>query len=711
MPKPSLYVAGNLRPTCKSQGALKDLVPLDYILSHIGEKLTRPPSVANRVLVLKAETGSGKTTALMYELYKWRQSKSRSIVVTQPRILTAVDKAQELGRKKEFYPGMELSENVGYLTGSAKDNAQQRGLLYVTIGYLLAQFKNLRPSELMNKYDYIVIDEAHERSGLELDTILYELLLFLQANHTDPQCPFVIIMSATIDIGKYTRFFGAELCDAIHVVGYSNVITQHWPKNGSPDIIGAAAALVRQINASEDPPDKCDILIFVPGDGETRKMILALQDITNVAVLPLSRDIVNANGLEVDMVTHMTLAELSAMRKTKYRRRVVVATVVAETGITIDTLRYCIDLGWSRTSSYIPVFDLGLLITCPVSLSAMRQRMGRVGRQFDGDYYPLLTKETYESIPEYELPAIHKSDLTRMMLSLFCARERHQTIIGSDAKTTEDHLAPPLLLDPLPTQAVVMAIRKLDYLGLLYTPLMQIANRIDAETVESTKMILSGYAWRVSLSDLATIATFAHVRRADYIADRPSKEYGVFDMANAVHDLMGDSEVVTSLFSDGFLEPLIVERLFVAIMSKGSLADGMQTLERRGIKVLRFTELLTKRDELLDRITELGMQEVWPSFTLPFLSNSREVDVPAVVDFVTRCKRCVWEGYKMNLVSEEHGQLVNRYGIVANVTAKMGMRVQSRRFLYPECNARMDSKSGLNYVVTLDKICPLDGFF
>jgi HrpA-like RNA helicase len=704
MPKPSLYVPGNLRPTCPEQTNLDTEIPLKYILRHIENKqnasLEGSPSINNRLLMLKAETGSGKTTALVYELYKWA-SKTRNIIVTQPRVLTAIDKANELGRKSEFYPGMESGQNVGYSTGPDKDPAIL-GILYATIGTLLMKLKLFPAAEIMKQYSYILIDEAHERSGLELDLTLYYLKIFLENNYAAPNCPFVIIMSATIELPKYTNFFGVGAEDSIHVVGYSNKITEHWLDISSSDIAASCVSLVGKLNENPDPPDKCDILIFVPGEAETKKIAsgIVAANIPQVAVVILNRTVVNSGGADFDNITKLTLEELSARHKKQYRRRVIVSTVVAETGITIETLKYCIDCGWSRTTSYIPTYDLNVLLTRPASASAIRQRKGRVGRMFDGEFYPMYTKETYDKIPQYEDPAIYNKDLTMMMVGLYCGRPQKDE--------EEPQLHPPLLLDTLPTEAVRTAIRKLDYLGLLFTPLMPIVNNLSLDSAEAAKMLLSGYAWKVSFEDLATIAAFAKVQRNEYLITRPPKEKDskvrVFDVRELAEDMFGQCWGIATLFADGFLEPLLIERFFRSLVKRESLDVVYAEMEKRGIKPIQFAEGLAARDSLVEELKNIGLHETWPSFE--FVNDLRQV-----VDFVTRCKRCIYEGYKMNLGVEVDGVYRDRYGNKLNVSAFTGMRAKSKRFLFPELTAKLDTQSGLHYAITIDKICPLDGFF
>lgn len=715
MPKPSLFTKGNLRATHGEKG-LDGKIPLQYVLDHIAEKLDKNEAElapADRLLVLRAETGSGKTTALMYELSKFAQQRAgreRSVLVTQPRVLTASEKAVELDRRSDIYPGMELGRNLGYSTGPFKEEPEV-GLIYATLGVLMARLRAFEPAHLIAKYSFLVVDEAHETS-VDLYLTLYYLRKFLKNNCHNPRCPFVIIMSATIDASKYAKYLGGKAKDTIHVAGLSNEIVEHWAPNSSGDVLASAVAKVRELHAGPCEPDRGDILVFVPGEAEMDRLKgeLMRAALPEVDLVTLTGAIVSAGGPELDRL-RMPLADLSTLYKRKVRRRVVLATVVAETGVTIESLRHCIDIGWSRLPTYFPPRDVSLLLTRPESRAAMIQRKGRVGRVFPGDFYPLFTQASAKKLPEYNLSALESEDLTLLMMALLAFNAQ---------KGKRNKLHPPKLLDPPPAESVRAALRRLTYLGFLdeergATPLLERGALLlsSVEQAEQLKLLLSSYVWQVSLADAATLAIFAVARRGEYVVEPQkgksltsagAKYEPLFNLQSAAQQLSASAAwQLDAMLGDQLTEPLIIVRIFEQLVRALPLEQAVDRLVDLGIRPFGVARLIAARDELLGDLPQAGFMDVWPHHS-DFHALIRDGQL---LDYATRVRRCIYEGYKMNLAQKDAlGVHRTRFGDQIIPPRDL----VCSRFVYVRASGRARIPSPV-YQIFADKVCVLDGFF
>jgi HrpA-like RNA helicase len=277
MPEPTLLIKGAL----KIPADAGDISPISYIVEwlkkHMPEFGGRGAAMADRVLIVQSETGSGKSTVLPVYVFRIMRSENTprgrkyvgpSVLCTQPRVLTAIDLARRQVGSAPHYPDMKLGETVGFQTGPFSEKPPS-GLLFATIGILAAQLRTMEDADIMARYRFIIIDEAHERSR-EADATLLRLKNFYTRNVGNEKLPFLILASATIELSKYAAFFGVGPGNTVHVVGRSYPITPHWPDQGTNNYPRDSALRAIEIHESEieDPPDKADILIFVPGEAE-----------------------------------------------------------------------------------------------------------------------------------------------------------------------------------------------------------------------------------------------------------------------------------------------------------------------------------------------------------------------------------------------------------------------------------------------------------
>lgn len=304
MPLPTLYLKGNLEYTGygDKQDVLDEHVPLDYIMEWFRTRRERPTSIADRILILQSSTGSGKSTAIPPEYYHLFFD-NRDIAVTQPRIINAQTlpltiiphhTAEALAKNGQgSRKPLKMLDNIGTQTGAIKKKPV-RGIIYMTIGVISAQIKIMKPEDFMRKYSVVFVDEAHERS-MYTDQLLWNLKKFVIDHHTNPQCPFLVVMSATFDTKKYCDYLlesipaPSRYLNIIRVKGMSHPIEEHFADNDVANYPVQAANTAMMLHKKYPPRDGSlslkddedifrDILIFLPGASEIRKCRKAIEN-------------------------------------------------------------------------------------------------------------------------------------------------------------------------------------------------------------------------------------------------------------------------------------------------------------------------------------------------------------------------------------------------------------------------------------------------
>jgi ATP-dependent helicase HrpA len=352
------------------------------------------------VLVVSGETGSGKTTQLPQYCLAAGRGVDGFIGCTQPRRIAATTVsrriAEELGQK----PG----EAVGYKI-RFKDRTRNDGYIKImTDGILLAETQSDR---YLSGYDTIIVDEAHERS-LNIDFIL-GILQTLVNQRDDLK---LIITSATIDTEKFSRTFGDAPIIEVSGRMYPVDVRYITPESGSSangeltHVEMAAQAVRRVLNQSR----KGDLLVFMPTEQDIRETceLLDAQIPEGSQVLPL--------------FARLTAAEQARVFASISRRKIVVATNVAETSITIPGIKYVIDSGLARISRYSPRTRTTSLPVVPVSRSSCDQRMGRCGRVQNGVCLRLYSEDDYQTRPQFTPPEIIRANLAEVILRMIALK-------------------------------------------------------------------------------------------------------------------------------------------------------------------------------------------------------------------------------------------------------------------------------------------------
>jgi ATP-dependent helicase HrpA len=346
---------------------------------------------SNQVVVVQADTGSGKTTQLPKVLLEMGHGVEGEIAHTQPRRLAARATAQRIASEL----GVPLGTVVGCQVRFDDRSDQTTRLRVLTDGVLLAQ---LAQDRLLKRYDAIVIDEVHERS-LNVDFLLGSLRRIL------PRRPElrVVLASATMDARRLADAFGGA--PVLDIPGRLFPVEVRWrpPAEGDPSEPQVVADAVEACLA-EGPGD---ILVFLPGEREINEAVETLRGraaCRQVDVLPLFGRLGDA---EQDRAIASGL-----------RRRVTVATNVAETSLTVPGIRWVVDAGLVRLARWSPKARVQRLLVEPAAKASLQQRMGRAGRVAPGVCVRLFDQADMEGRSDVVPPEILRSNLAGVVLRM-----------------------------------------------------------------------------------------------------------------------------------------------------------------------------------------------------------------------------------------------------------------------------------------------------
>ena len=389
--------------------------------------------LANQVVIVAGETGSGKTTQIPKICLDLGRGVNAMIGHTQPRRIAARSVAERIAQEL----GTKVSKEsiVGYQVRFTDEVSEHTLIKLMTDGILLAEIQN---DPLLRRYDTLIIDEAHERS-LNIDFILGYLARLL------PQRPDlkVIITSATIDSERFAAHFGVEGRPApiIEVSGRTYPVEiRYRPLDGVEPEPDSSQTNSAAANASTDEPrdqvtgvldavDELmalgpgDILVFLAGERDIRDTEAALIDHLgpryaaneSSARLPGSVEI-------IPLYSRLSAAAQHRVFEKHRLRRIVLATNVAETSLTVPGIRYVIDPGVARISRYSNKTKVQRLPIEPISQASANQRSGRCGRVADGVAIRLYSQTDYEGREPYTEPEILRTSLASVILQMAALR-------------------------------------------------------------------------------------------------------------------------------------------------------------------------------------------------------------------------------------------------------------------------------------------------
>lgn len=387
----------------------------------------------NQVVVLVGETGSGKTTQIPQYLHEIGYTQTGMIGITQPRRVAAMSVSARVSQEM----GVKLGHEVGYSIRFEDCTSDKTKLKYMTDGMLLREFLN-EPD--LSSYSVIMIDEAHERT-LHTDVLFGLLKDLARAKPTLK----LIISSATMDAEKFSEYFDDAVI--INIPGRRYPVDIYYTKAPEGDYIEACVITALQIHITQG---RGDILVFLTGQDEidaAKELLVARtrglgKSIGELIILPIY------SSLPSDM-------QAKIFEPTpKGARKIVLATNIAETSLTIDNIVYVIDAGFAKQTCFNPRTGMESQVVTPISKANANQRAGRAGRVAPGKCFRMYTLFSFQhELEENTIPEIQRSNLGSMVLLLKC--------MGIDNLIKFD------FMDPPPHEMLIRALEQLYALGAL----------------------------------------------------------------------------------------------------------------------------------------------------------------------------------------------------------------------------------------------------
>lgn len=387
----------------------------------------------NQLMIVVGDTGSGKTTQLTQYLAEGGYANNGIIGCTQPRRVAAMSVAKRVAEEV----GCKLGAEIGYTIRFEDCTSPETKVKYMTDGMLQREVL-LDPD--LKKYSVIMLDEAHERT-IATD-VLFGLLKKTIKRRPDLR---LIVTSATLDADKFSEYFNQ--CPIFSIPGRTYPVEVMYSKEPESDYLDAALITVMQIHLTEPSGD---ILVFLTGQEEIdtaceilyERMKALGSTVPELVILPVY------SALPGEMQSRIFEPAPPGGRK------VVIATNIAETSITIDNIYYVIDPGFVKQNAYDPKLGMDSLVVTPVSQAQAKQRAGRAGRTGPGKCFRLYTEAAYQSemLPT-TIPEIQRQNLSHTILML--------KAMGINDLLHFD------FMDPPPTNTMLTALEELYALSAL----------------------------------------------------------------------------------------------------------------------------------------------------------------------------------------------------------------------------------------------------
>jgi len=543
----------------------------------------------NQVIVVESPTGSGKTTGLPKILYDAGFSSNGRIAVTQPRRIAAVSVSYFLATNYgDKVPGL-----IGYKMRFVDQTVPETKIVIMTDGILLQE---LKADPLLEEYNVIMVDEAHERS-LNIDFILG---LLKKLTRERPELK-IVISSATINATLFSEYFDGSPIITIDSKMFP-VKVKYTPPEFMFDFQSTLHKIGEIIENIEKEKQKGDVLIFLSGENQIKECIAYLEQYNrkkNMIFLPLYSRLSREEQEKV-------------FDDFKGKRKVVVATNIAETSVTIDGIRYVIDPGFAKLNFYNSRNYTSSLVEVPISKASCNQRKGRAGRTAPGICYRLYSEDEYEARNMFTREEIYRRDLSEVVLRMIELGikdiENFDFISNPGKAKIEDALKSLELLNAIDENREFTSTGKL----MVQFPIIpRISRMIVASILEYPDVI----------EDVLIASAFIN-DRAPFLLPH-GLEYEARKAHHHFRDRMGD-----------FLSYLKIFRAYESASDKEEFCDKYY-LDKKGM-----AEIFNVKNQLQEIVTKIGV----PIQSGSNISNYLKSLSKGLIQFV--CKRISGATYK-----------------------------------------------------------------
>ncbi|CCW64866.1 unnamed protein product [Phytomonas sp. EM1] len=473
-----------------------------------------------QTILLVGETGSGKTTQVPQ--FVLEMNPEYGIACTQPRRVAATSVSERVADEMD----VNLGEEVGYSIRFDDMSSAKTRLKYLTDGMLL---REAMIDPLLGKYSVIVLDEAHERT-VSTD-ILIGVIKQLLPKRPDLR---VIVMSATLEEKRFQQYFPEA--PLVHVSGRMFGVKMYYSRAPEANYVEAAIRTATQIHLYEG---EGDILIFLTGEDEIETTVERLQNGIQMA----EHSSANCHRGPVNVLPLYSALPPSQQRKvflpnSKGTRKIVVATNVAETSLTIDGIVFVIDCGFSKQKVFNPKLRVESLLVTPISQASAQQRSGRAGRTKPGKCFRLYTVKSFETalLPN-TYPEILRCNLGSIVLNM--------KKMGIEDLVNFDFVEPPA------PETLMRALELLNYIGALDDDgnLTLIGNQISEFPVdpEMASMLYNSPEYGCS-DDIARISAMLSVQNPFVTPSNNQRGYALSSRDQFYHQT-GDHLALLNVFN------------------------------------------------------------------------------------------------------------------------------------------------------------------
>ena len=471
----------------------------------------------NQLLIVVGDTGSGKTTQLTQYLAEDGFANEGMIGCTQPRRVAAMSVAQRVAEEV----GCKLGYEVGYTIRFEDNTNSDTKIKYMTDGIMQ---REILLDPLLSKYSVIMLDEAHERT-IATD-VLFGLLKKTLKRRPDLK---LIVTSATLDADKFSEYFNQ--CPIFSIPGRAYPVEIMYSKEPETDYLDAALTTVMQIHITEPAGD---ILLFLTG----REEIDTSCEILNERMKALGPSVPELIILPIYGALPSEVASRIFEPAPPGARKVVIATNIAETSITIDGIYYVVDPGFVKQTAYDPKLGMDRLQVTPISQAQAKQRAGRAGRTGPGKCFRLYTEAAFQSemLPT-TIPEIQRQNLSTTILML--------KAMGINDLLHFDFMDPPPTNTMLTALEELYALSALDDEGLLTRLGRQMAD-FPMEPTHAKSLIISS---STGCSD-EMLTIVAMISATQTVFHRPKEKQQQADQKKSkFHDPHGDHLTLLNVYN------------------------------------------------------------------------------------------------------------------------------------------------------------------
>jgi HrpA-like RNA helicase len=732
---PTLLVPGNLIVPKKPEA-----VPIEYILEYIDKRIK--PSDRKKpgdcVLILRSKTGSGKTTIIAPYLYKKYSGSHGSIINTQPTILTTTEVVKDLPK---YNPFLKLGKNLGYATGESAIRFKGAGVLYVTVGILLQYLKTKTVDEFCSQFGFVLIDEVHKRD-VQVDTTLFYLKKLTELTW-NKNCPFIVLMSATIEPEPLQQYFSSD--QFIDVEGQTFPIQENWLKTSTSSRLDSVMQRIHTIGMTQEPTSFRDIIVFVHIDSAAKEIaekIYAWNQNKQNKMYPIVLNGSNyRKGTEEFYALLSDCTQLRIDNVVPYRK-IIISTEFAETGITINNLKYCIDTGLKWEVSYSPRWNIQTMYASAITQAGVMQRRGRVGREAPGVWYPMFSKTEFNAMAKTPLPTIlFEDNIEPLLASIVRVAQSEVSLVEStDSELFKTLPQPPVIWqknqnDQNQWKFISRSIWDVNEIDWMQSPSEEslhsaclrlysgrlidmhcqptlfgfYADKIPMCSIESSAMILAGYIHGANIKSLVTIASAIFVG----FKLRDGRSSGVCaDILN-----VGESNSQTC-FNSIFKCELIDWVFHIEHISTMNPKQFMEYCSVHKLSYSGVCELIGIRDRILICLLQLGLNCNYNSYNIRnySLSDILRRNIREGMIEVNKLKKCIFDGWKKNIIQKN--KQTNLWRTLSGVPLKLNKNSASVHWkdfsvgIACEIKAIQGFNSGgleasADFVSSMDSVCRL----